>query len=163
MAEETKVVENQAIPCMKDIANWFLLKGPTTNKALQKLCYYAQAWSLVFLDEPIASNAKFEAWVHGPVNRDLWKEYKDYGWKYFELEDVEATKKQVEERIDDRRIKVLNTVWDAYGDLTADELEILSHSEEPWIEKRRGLGKFQSTTRKINEKTMKEFYSTQID
>ena len=27
-----------------DIANWFLSKGEMTQKKLQKLCYYAQAW-----------------------------------------------------------------------------------------------------------------------
>ena len=27
-----------------DIANWFLLKEEMTQKKLQKLCYYAQAW-----------------------------------------------------------------------------------------------------------------------
>lgn len=30
-----------------EVAEWFLRKEPMTHKKLQKLCYYAQAWSCV--------------------------------------------------------------------------------------------------------------------
>ena len=28
-----------------DVANWFLLKEDMSHKKIQKLCYYAEAWS----------------------------------------------------------------------------------------------------------------------
>ena len=34
-----------------DIANWFLSKESMPQKKLQKLCYYAKAWSLVLLKD----------------------------------------------------------------------------------------------------------------
>ena len=53
-----------------DVALYFIKKGvdeknPITNKKLQKLVYYSQAWSLVLNNEKLF-NEKIEAWVHGP-------------------------------------------------------------------------------------------------
>jgi len=40
--------------------------GPLTAMKLQKLMYYAQAWNLVWDEEPIF-NEDFQAWANGPV------------------------------------------------------------------------------------------------
>ena len=62
-----------------DVAQWFLAKEPMTHKKLQKLCYYAQAWHLALLNEPLF-NENVEAWIHGPVIPALYAKYADYGW-----------------------------------------------------------------------------------
>ena len=54
-----------------DIANWFLSRQEMTHKKLQKLCYYAQAWSYALYNRPII-NAEFQDWVHGPVCPQLY-------------------------------------------------------------------------------------------
>ena len=48
---------------VQDVAQYILdtLDGVTTKK-LQKLCYYAQAWSLVWDDAPLFGD-RIEAWV----------------------------------------------------------------------------------------------------
>ena len=38
---------------------------------LQKLCYYAQAWSLVWDDTPLFDE-EFYAWTNGPVCKELF-------------------------------------------------------------------------------------------
>ena len=40
-----------------------------TNKKLQKLLYYVEAWNLVYKSSLIDDD--FEAWVHGPVVPDV--------------------------------------------------------------------------------------------
>ncbi len=50
------------------------LKNCTPMK-LQKLCYYAQSWSLAWDDAPLFDQ-DFEAWVHGPVNPELFNALK---------------------------------------------------------------------------------------
>ena len=42
----------------------------------QKLLYYIQAWHLAFNGTP-AFEADFQAWIHGPVNREIYELYKD--------------------------------------------------------------------------------------
>ena len=61
------------------VADWFLSIESMTHKKLQKLCYYAQSWHLALLNKRLF-NDKFQAWVHGPVNNDLYKKYSSYGW-----------------------------------------------------------------------------------
>ena len=41
-------------------------QGTMSAMKLQKLCYYAQAWSLVWDDNELFPE-DFEAWVNGPV------------------------------------------------------------------------------------------------
>ena len=72
-----------------DVASWFLSKEKMTHKKLQKLCYYAQAWSYAICPEPI-SDAKFEAWVHGPVCHELYNKYKSYGFDYIPQKELET-------------------------------------------------------------------------
>ena len=45
------------------------------NLKLQKLLYYLQAWSLGINNERFL-NCKFEAWVHGPVCRELYNRFR---------------------------------------------------------------------------------------
>ena len=46
--------------------------GEMTTLKLQKLVYYAQAWSLVWDERPLFDE-KIEAWSNGPVARDLFE------------------------------------------------------------------------------------------
>ena len=43
--DEIKETEGAGRYSIYEIADWFLNKGPMTQKKLQKLCYYAQAWN----------------------------------------------------------------------------------------------------------------------
>lgn len=55
-----------------DVAKYILEKlGTLSTMKLQKLCYYCQAWSLVWDDTPLFDE-KFEAWANGPVCRNCF-------------------------------------------------------------------------------------------
>lgn len=145
---------------IKDVADWFLLKKNMSNKKIQKLCYYAEAWSLALLDQDIAQNSDFEAWVHGPVSRVLYKEFKEFGWRELTITNPKTVKERLDTLFTREQIEVLESVWDTYGEYGADQLEALTHSEEPWLEQRMGLEKFQSSTRQISKETMKRYYKS---
>ena len=62
------------------IADYFIgLSNETgsliTNLKLQKLVYYAQAWSLALNNEELFAD-DFQAWVHGPVLVSLYDRYR---------------------------------------------------------------------------------------
>lgn len=55
----------------KQIAKYFIWRASrdgkkVSNKKLQKLLYYAQAWYLVYNKKPLF-NDDIEAWIHGPA------------------------------------------------------------------------------------------------
>jgi putative prophage protein (ps3) len=137
-----------------DIASWFLSKESMSQKKLQKLCYYAEAWSQALRGKPIAQRAEFQAWVHGPVNLELRRKYAGFGWDdipqdtaNYEILDSE-----------DGLVALLESVWNTYGDKDGDSLEILTHQEAPWIEARGGLPEFTPSNKEISTKTMRDFY-----
>lgn len=108
-----------------DIASWFLCKESMTPKKLQKLCYYAQAWSNALLKKDILNDTKFEAWAHGPVSPELFSKYREYKWNMIPKEEEHIT---LDEQTDD----LLESVWITYGEKSANELEALTHTEMPW-------------------------------
>ncbi len=132
------------------VADWFLSKERMTHKKLQKLCYYAQAWSYAICPEPI-SDAIFEAWVHGPVCRELYDKYKSYGFGYIpQVCDLPLFTPDEESFLAD--------VWETYGDMSANSLEVLSHSEPPWQKARLGLDSGAQCNTPIETKDMASFY-----
>ena len=134
-----------------DVAEWFLQKENMSHKKLQKLCYYAQAWSYALREIPIATDTKFEAWVHGPVSYDLFKEYSGNGWEPIAPEGRTLN-------FDATETDLLESVYLTYGGLSANELEALSHDEPPWRNAREGCapGERCSNTIRIND--MKKYY-----
>lgn len=142
-----------------DIANFFLSKESMTQKKLQKLCYYSEAWSWALRHCSIVDegSAEFQAWVHGPVNIELREKYKSYGWK-----DIEKNDEVVQGLIDapDGVIGMLESVWNTYGDKDGDTLEILTHSEKPWIEAREGVSEYEPSNNVISTETMAKFYKS---
>ena len=55
-----------------DVAKYILNEcGAMSAMKLQKLCYYSQAWSLVWDDRPLFEE-EFHAWANGPVCKELF-------------------------------------------------------------------------------------------
>jgi len=148
---------------IESVAQWFLNKASMSNKKLQKLCYYAYCWFIVFFNDiednedrtsslKVLSAEKFQAWIHGPVCPSLYRRYKDYGWS-----DVPSCKVKPEFKGEIQSL--LEQVWDAYGAFSADELEMLSHTEPPWINARKGCAPSEPCTREIDDHDILQYYS----
>lgn len=139
---------------ISDIADWFISKEPMTNKKLQKLCYYAQAWHCALHNGKPLVNDRFEAWVHGPVCPNLYHQYKDYGW-----EEISKPSRKVDKiGFTKEEIDFLESVWMTYGDMSGHELESLTHTEPPWKKQRRGLEPWQLSNAEINQRDMAKYY-----
>ncbi len=137
-----------------EVANWFLSRQSMTHKKLQKLCYYAQAWHLaLFQNELFTEN--FEAWVHGPVNKDLYQKYKENGWNLI----PQAGNINIALEISG----FLERIWETYGEYDGHQLEALTRSEAPWINARVGLNTWQASNVSISGDDMANYYRGQYD
>ncbi|PEC50291.1 type II toxin-antitoxin system antitoxin SocA domain-containing protein [Bacillus sp. AFS096315] len=96
-----------------------------THLKLQKLVYYAQAWSMAINGRPIFQS-DLEAWLHGPVSRELYMEYRHFGFQ------VIPPVNHINFQIDPVNLEVLDGVWDLYGEYDGKYLETLTHQEDPW-------------------------------
>lgn len=142
-----------------DVANYFLSKlnihedSSITPLKLQKLVYYAQAWSLVWDDE-ILFNEPMEAWAHGPVNPDLYNKYRDYGWRNIAPADVGDFSMFSRDQME-----TMDVIWDDYGDYDGKYLERLTHQEDPWIEARGNCSPGEYCDNIISVASMKDYYT----
>jgi uncharacterized phage-associated protein len=128
-----------------------------TNKKLQKLMFYSQAWSLVLNDKKLIDD-KFEAWIHGAAISSLYGRYKKYGFNQIEEEfDESEFDKLAQEEKD-----LLDTVWSVYGKYDPDYLEVLNHSEEPWQKARQHTSPLKSSNTIISEDEMKRYYGEKL-
>ncbi|MFZ4863970.1 Panacea domain-containing protein [Sphingobacterium sp. Mn56C] len=148
------------------ITNYVNQKGDTvSHKKLQKLLYYVEAWHLVNFGKPILEE-EFQAWVHGPVIPELYQKLKDFGFNDLKVinEEEETVDKEIESIIqknglDENKVEFIYSVLDNYGSLSSFELELLSHSEKPWIDARGNCAPHERCTTVISKETMLEFYS----
>lgn len=136
-----------------DIANYFLSKEPMTNKKLQKLCYYTQAWYLALNNERLF-NSNFEAWIHGPVCPELYHNFKNYGYNEIPQLNIMPENLQHDQYI----LSFLEQIYKLYGSLNGNQLEELSHSEYPWKNARGNIGSWKSCNNIIDNEDMRYYY-----
>jgi len=121
-----------------DIAIYFLHRVDRkagdiiSPKKLQKLVYYAQVWSMVLRNQPLFSQAT-KAWMHGPVVRELWEKYQDYRFNA-----IPEPETPIPDFIPSE-LEVLEYTWGRYGELSARQLEEMTHQEAPWQIARKDL------------------------
>ena len=143
---------------VNQIADWFLASidreaGDTiSHLKLQKLMYYAQAWSLALNDSSLFDEY-FEAWTHGPVLPSLWQRFKEFDQDSIPLKAIIST---TEFSTEDE--KLLSDILNSYGDLSAKHLEELTHSETPWREARGNLPIEMASHNIISQKMMQAYY-----
>jgi len=136
------------------IASFQKRNNEISNLKLQKLLYYAQAWHLALYDAPLF-NDKIEAWVHGPVVRGVFREYKEFGWHPLSVQSAN--------RIFSDEVNChLKEVIRAYGKFDAVVLERMTHREAPWRDARGNLAPDEPSNRAITPEAMKKFYGARL-
>lgn len=155
MTKETNIIE---------VAEYFIKKSELekakdpsrglTPLKLQKLLYYAKAWNLVLNKEDEVFSDKFQAWVHGPANLKVWHHFQDFN---FSKEHSEIISKKFE-NINGLKQDILDMVWHTYGKFDGKYLEMLTHSEEPWLQARQGLNADSISNNIITDESMISFY-----
>ncbi|ATM85087.1 Panacea domain-containing protein [Yersinia frederiksenii] len=127
------------------VANAFIEKAKAkgikdlTPMKLQKLVFYAHAWSLVMNDCPLVKD-KVYAWPYGPVIESVYHEFKAYGstnitnlgteFEWDEDPNTLVRAKYVAPEIpaSDRATQsLIDAILDAYGDEDAISLSNLTH------------------------------------
>jgi uncharacterized phage-associated protein len=139
-----------------------------TNKKLQKLLYYVEAWSLVYHSSLVEED--FEAWVHGPVIPDVYQQFKGFGYSAIKNEySVGQTASEKMRnllgaaKLEQVQKDLIFAVLHKYGSLTSYQLETLSHSEPPWLEARKGFKDFDHSSTVIDKGLMKSYYSSLVN
>lgn len=135
-----------------DVAHYILEKiGRMTTWKLQKLCYYSQAWSLVWDDEPLFPE-RIEAWANGPVIPALYDKHRGQ----FTISRITGDSG----KLTSNQQETIDAVLKVYGKKTSIWLSELTHREAPWYDARRraGLGPGERGDAQIDLSSMAEYY-----
>lgn len=110
---------------------------PITNMAINKIVFFLHSHFLVEFGRPLVS-AKIEAWQHGPVFRELFKQFKAYGDQSISsramyLDPKSGDWKMATHELSERELNFVTAAAAKYIPMSASELRALSHQRGgPW-------------------------------
>lgn len=148
----------------KVIIGVFELKGESiTHLKLQKILYFLQGWHLAYFKTDPFKEAP-EAWVHGPVYRSVYNEYRGKGFEPLllglpeetELDDLLETLPNFTPKLKEFILELITH----YGSKSAFELEVLTHGQTPWINARKDSGPTERSTNLISRREMLRYFNS---
>jgi uncharacterized phage-associated protein len=136
----------QTIVTVFDVARHIIktLGGEISPMKLQKLCYYCQAWHIVFNNGKSFFKERFLKWDCGPVCKELWEETR--GKRFVNVDDIPGE----DYPFDREQNETSEYVLSKYGKLDPFELSALTNCEDPWKNAERNS--------EIDETTLLEYY-----
>lgn len=148
-----KTKEDKPMLNILDVARYLLTLGSMNHKKLQKLCFYIQAWYFAITNQKLI-DTEFQAWAHGPVSPNLFDNYQD--WKSLTIPQITYTLYDI--NISDWQKDFIKAIYNLYKDYSADELEWLTHQEEPWREARGDVPDGEACTAVISDESIRTYY-----
>lgn len=134
------------------VAKYILEKiGTMSTMKLQKLCYYSQAWHMVWDDEPLFEE-DFQAWANGPVCRSLYATHR----RMFSVDSMP----DIKGKLNESQKESIDLVLESYGDKSAQWLSDQTHREKPWINARKGVAPLERSENTISKASMAEYYAS---
>ena len=135
-----------------DVAKYILEKqGDMSTMKLQKLCYYAQAWSLVWDDHELFPE-EFRAWANGAVCQELFRKTQGQ----FSVSASDETGGTGD--LTDNQKDTIDHVLEHYAGHDAQWLSQLTRMEDPWNQARDGIPAGAGCDRIITKESMAMYY-----
>ncbi|MFA5576911.1 MAG: type II TA system antitoxin MqsA family protein [Tissierellaceae bacterium] len=123
-----------------------------TPLALQKALYYNQGFHYAFEGEFIIEK-DCEAWLHGPVYREIYNRYSNYRFDPIEkVEDFDVSLLTTAEKI------ILDSIVKNFCCYSGKTLEAFTHQEGPWLKTREGLSAEAHSNRIIDKELIGSYF-----
>jgi uncharacterized phage-associated protein len=126
-----------------DVARDLKRRRPDAGKTqIMKWLYIAQGLHLAWFAEPMYRE-DIEAWENGPVVADYWHDVK------------ECRPLPAASELDEEMIATLGWVLDFWGNMTAQELTRMTHTDGgPWCQVTESIDEFSPRSPRISHETM---------
>lgn len=139
----------------------------TTALSLQKILYFAQCFSKIFINKNIFDDCA-EAWKYGPVYKEIYDCFSYYKGNNINYSELLAN---YEFNLDKDEKTYLSKIVNIFGCYSGKILREMSHLTDPWIKARVGLSDDENSNRiiefddinKFVEKIVKDFKINEID
>ncbi|MFZ3591113.1 type II toxin-antitoxin system antitoxin SocA domain-containing protein [Bacillus sp. DJP31] len=125
-----------------------------TPLALQKLLYFSQGFNKA-INNAFLIEDDCEAWIHGPVYRNVYEIYKEYGYNPIEEKQHEYKYSLLSES----EKELLDTIVNNFGCYSGKLLEKMTHIEPPWKVTRIGLMEKEASNRIIDKQLIENYFN----
>lgn len=138
------------------LVSYYLLSknDEITPLALQKLLYYTQGFSYIFIGKfMFASDC--ESWVHGPVYRDIYNQFQEFGREPIVLDRTY----DISSCFTSQEILLLDSIVQHLSVYNGKVLEKFTHEESPWLSARRDLKEDEPSNKIIDKNSIADFFT----
>lgn len=120
------------------------------------LLYYIQGNYAAIYDKPMF-DAPCEAWVHGPVYRNVYNLFRDFKYNPIDDDRFVPLKESALPLIPEAK-EVVDRVLDTFGMYSGKVLESITHKETPWLDARKGFLPDETSHAEISLDAMKAYF-----
>lgn len=122
---------------INQVANYIITRlGEVTPLALEKLLGFSNGVNYALNGEKLLSE-ECQAWQHGYVYPEIYNKYKKYKFKPIDC-GIKSTHGCMLSKLSQDEMQAIDLVIKTFGIYSPKTLELISHSQDPWIEKRIG-------------------------
>jgi len=127
-----------------------------TPLALEKILYFIQGLNLALYDKPMFKE-ECRAWLHGPVYPEVYEMFRSF--RYNPIDDPRfAIINESKDELTDEDRHVIDLVLNTFGMYSGKTLEVITHSEGPWIEARKGFSGTFATNVLLSNESISKYY-----
>ena len=143
------------------ISRIFTQTWEVTPLMLQKLLYYINSIFETLYYRPVFDEP-CEAWVHGPVYKNVYSLFRDF--KYNPIDDERFSLLEgYSEGLTNEEKNVIDMVTDSFGVYSGKTLEKITHKEDPWKNAREGYPDNEPSNEIISEESIKQYFTNVND
>lgn len=139
------------------VANYIIAHmEEVTPLALEKLLAFSNGVNYAMNGNALLDE-ECQAWQHGYVYPDIYNKYKKY--KYNPIDNgIRSTHGCMLSKVSESEVKAIDIVIKTFGVYSPKTLELISHLQTPWIEKRVGYGDDAPCSEAVDQKSIKKYF-----
>ncbi len=126
-----------------------------TNMSIQKILYFINGFSKKFLGYKLFED-NCEAWVHGPVYRDLYDALCVFYRNIIDYKEIIQTN---DFNLTDEEKKYIDGLLPFFENYSGSALRNMTHLTDPWIKSRIGLSDDEPSERIIDDKDIDNYFN----
>lgn len=136
---------------VNDVAAYIVQReGRISTMKLQKLCYFAQGWSLVWADKPLFDEP-IEAWRYGPVIPELYHQHR-------RKTAVDSWKGESKNLTREQQL-IVDAMIEHYSAMSGFEMGALSHDHDCWDKAYNHVGPFMKGVTEITQDSIRDTFT----
>lgn len=146
-------IEGGALSKIDEVIDYVLIEcEDITPLALQKVLYYIQGFYYAFY-EKFEFDDDCEAWVHGPVYKDIYVRYCQY-----RFDPIESLKESNTSMLTTTEKAIIDSVIKNLSCYSGKTLEKFTHFEKPWLETRGELLPNVASSRIVEKELIGQYF-----